>query len=174
MIYFFLHCLLFLIFLVNFHLIWHLRYTKRERGRICAREAARHILVVNLRGGEWLGYLALYTFLIPSEPQHSNLYDGWKTRFFFLSLCELYKFCVSFRAFAFLTKEKQQRMRRFAKPVVTASQEAVCWGKTGVGKTCLTVGSPALGQQKDISPPLSYPVCWTKIAFNLHRYAEWE
>lgn len=99
---------------------------------------------------------------------------GERSDFFSLSLCELYKFCVSFRAFAFLKKKKQQRTRRFAKPVVTASQEAVCWGETGVWKTCLTVGSPALGQQKAISPPLPYHVCWTGMALNLHRYAEWE
>lgn len=54
----------------------------------------------------------------------------------------------------------------FAKPVVRASQEAACCAETGVGKTCLTVGSPALGQQKAISCSLAYAVCQIEMDFN--------
>lgn len=97
-----------------------------------------------------------------------------KDQILFLSLCKPYKFCASFRTFAFLTKEKRQRTRRFAKPVVTASQEDASWGESGVWKTRLTVGSPAVGQQKVTPCPLAYRVCWIEMVFNLHRYAEWE
>lgn len=63
------------------------------------------------------------TFEIPLEE---------KERIIRNSIGEVRIIVFSFRAHPILTKDKQCRIRKFVKPVVTASLEAACWGMTDV------------------------------------------